>query len=246
MRHLNEQLRSLRMGHAAQALEQQREQLSTYAELNFEERLGLLLECERLNRDQTKIQRLKRQAKLRLNAQARQLIYRQGRGLRQTQMSELLTGSYLYKHQNILITGPTGAGKTYVACAIAEQACERQHTVRYYRLSRLLDDLSSGKLDGSYQKQLLGLSKKSLLIIDDWGMEKLSQEQARHLLEVLEDRYQESSTIVLSQLPVKEWYNMISNATIADALLDRLIDNSHRIELGGESMRKLAQSDQLG
>ena len=109
-----------------------------------------------------------------------------------------------------------------------------------------MDDLNSGKLDGSYQKQLLALSKKALLIIDDWGMEKLNQEQSSHLLEVLEDRYQESSTIVISQLPVKEWYNMISNATIADALLDRLIHNGHRIELGGESMRKLAQSDHLG
>jgi len=246
MDHLNEQLKTLRLGHAAQALDQQREQLSTYAELSFEERLSLLLECELLNRDQTKSQRLKRQAKLRLNAQASQLIYKEGRGLMRAKMSELLTGSYLHKHQNILITGPTGAGKTYVACAIAEQACERQYTVRYYRLSRLLDDLNSGKLDGSYQKQLLALSKKALLIIDDWGMNKLTQEQSSHLLEVLEDRYQESSTIVISQLPVKEWYNMISNATIADALLDRLIHNSHRIELGGESMRKLAQSDHLG
>ena len=246
MNHLNDQLRSLRLGHAAQALEQQREQLTSYAALSFEERLSLLLECELLNRDQSKIKRLKQQAKLRVNAQASQLIYRQGRGLQRTQMSELLTGSYLHKHQNILITGPTGGGKTYVACALAEQACERQHSVSYYRLSRLLDDLSSGKHDGSYQKQLLGLSKKALLIIDDWGLEKLSQEQASHLLEVLEDRYQASSTIVISQLPVKEWYNMIGNATIADALLDRLIHNSHRIELGGESMRKLAQSDHLG
>jgi|GEM_PF-1664972 len=142
MDHLNEQLKTLRLGHAAQALEQQREQLSTYAELNFEERLGLLLECELLNRDQTKIQRLKRQAKLRLNAQSSQLIYKEGRGLMRTKISELLSGIYLHKHQNIPITG---AGKPYVACAIAEQACERQYTVRYYRLSRLLDDLGSGK-----------------------------------------------------------------------------------------------------
>ena len=117
--------------------------------------------------------------------------------------------------------------------------------MRYYRLSRLLDDLASARLDGTYQKQLLTLSKKALLVIDDWGMEKLQQEQASNLLEVLEDRYQESSTIVISQLPVKEWYNMIGNSTIADALLDRLVHNSHRIELRGESMRKLAQSDHL-
>jgi DNA replication protein DnaC len=183
-----------------------------------------LLECELLNRDQSKIKRV--------NVPTSQLIYRQKRGLERPQMSEVLKGSYLHKHQNILITGPT----TYVACALVEQACERQHNVSYYRLSRLLDDLSSGKHDGSYQKQLLGLSKKALLIIDDWGLEKLTQGQASNLLEVLEDRYQTSSTIVISQLPVKEWYNMIGNATIADALLDRLIHNSYRIELGGESM----------
>lgn len=118
-------------------------------------------------------------------------------------------------------------------------------TVRYYRLTRLLDDLTAGRLDGSYQKQLQSLAKKTLLILDDWGMEKLTQEHAGHLLEVLEDRYQNSSTIVISQLPVKEWYNMIGNATVADALMDRLVHNSHRIELGGESMRKLAQSEHL-
>ena len=199
-----------------------------------------------LGRSRARIERLKRQAKLRIDASPNQLIYKEDRGLKRIQISELLTGSYLLKHQNILITGPTGAGKTYVACALATQACEQTYSVRYYRLSRLLDDLSSGRLDGSYQKQLLALSKKQLLVIDDWGMEKMNQEQAAHLLELLEDRYQTASTIMVSQLPVKEWYNMIGNATVADALLDRLIHNSHRIELGGESMRKLAQSGQIG
>lgn len=245
MNQLNEQLKALRLSHAAIALEQQQEQLSTYAELTFEERLGLLLESELLNRSQTKIQRLKRQAKLRLDAQPSRILYKEGRGLKRQQISELLTGGYLHKHQNILVTGPTGAGKTYIACALATQACEQQHTARYYRLSRLLDDLSTGRLDGTYQKQLQALAKKQLLVLDDWGMEKLSQDHAGHLLEVLEDRYQASSTIVVSQLPVKEWYNMIGNATVADALLDRLIHHSHRIELGGESMRKLVQSDHL-
>ncbi|TPE42940.1 transposase [Maribrevibacterium harenarium] len=242
---LNDQLKTLRLSHAAKALEQQQEQLTTYAELNFEERLSLLLESEILNRNQTKIERLKRQAKLRVDAQPSQLVYKEGRNLNRRQMSELLTGSYLHKHQNILITGPTGAGKTYLGCALATSACNQQHAVRYYRLTRLLDELTAGRLDGSYQKQLLSLSRKSLLILDDWGMETLTPEHASHLLELLEDRYQNSSTIVISQLPVKEWYNMIGNATVADALLDRLVHNSHRIELGGESMRKLALSDHL-
>ncbi len=246
MNQINEQLKTLRLSHAATALDQQREQLSTYAELNFEERLSLLLESEQLGRNQAKIQRLKRQAKLRVDALPSQIIYKEGRGLKRTQMSELLTGGYLHKRQNVLVTGPTGAGKTYVACALAAQACEQLHSVRYHRLCRLLDDLSSGRLDGTYQKQLMALSRKQLLILDDWGMEKLSPDHAGHLLELLEDRYQTSSTIMISQLPVKEWYNMIGNATVADALLDRLIHNSHRIELGGESMRKLAQSGQVG
>ncbi|WP_299022776.1 IS21-like element helper ATPase IstB [uncultured Photobacterium sp.] len=237
---LIQQLKSLRLSHASDALEQQRIQPTTYAELGFEERLGLLLDYELINRNQTKIQRLKRQAKLRLSASGNQLDYRPERGLQRALMGELLSGTYLQKRQNILITGPTGAGKTYVACALAEQACEQHHPTRYYRLNRLLDDLSSSRLDGSYQKQLLNLSKKSLLIIDDWGMEKLCQEKASDLLEVLEDRYQECSTIIISQLPVKEWHQMIDNSTIADAILDRLVHQSHRIELQGESMRKLA------
>lgn len=229
MNALNDQLKSLRLSHAAKALEQQQEQLTTYAELDFEERLSLLLESEILNRNQSKIQRLKRQAKLRVDAQPSQLIYKEGRNLNRKQMSELLTG----------------AGKTYLGCALATNACDQQQTARYYRLSRLQADLTAGRLDGSYQKQLQSLAKKTLLILDDWGMEKLTQEHAGYLLEVLEDRYQNSSTIVISQLPVKEWYNMIGNATVADALMDRLVHNSHRIELGGESMRKLAQSEHL-
>ncbi|MEZ8224583.1 IS21-like element helper ATPase IstB [Vibrio splendidus] len=242
---LIQQLKMLRLSHVTDALEQQRTQPMTYTDLGFEERLGLLLEHELVNRDHTKIQRLKRQAKLRVSASGNQLDYRPERGLQRKQMGELLSGIYLQKRQNILITGPTGAGKTYVACALAEQACEQHYATRYYRLNRLLDDLSSSRLDGSYQKVLMALSKKSLLIIDDWGMEKLNQAHASHLLEVLEDRHQESSTIIISQLPVKEWHQMIHNATIADALLDRLVHQSHRLELRGESMRKLAQIDHL-
>lgn len=136
---LNDQFKTLRLSHAAKALEQQQEQLTTYAELAFEERLSLLLESEILNRNQTKIQRLKRlkrPAKLKVDAQPSQVFYKEGRNLNRKQMGELLTGSYLHKHQNILITGPTGAGKTYLGCALATSACDHQHTARYYRLSR--------------------------------------------------------------------------------------------------------------
>ncbi|CZF85504.1 transposase/IS protein [Grimontia marina] len=147
MNALNDQLKTLRLSHVAKALEQQQEQLTTYAELDFEERLSFILDSEILNCNQSKIQRLKRQAKLRVDAQPSQLVYKEGRNLNRKQMSELLTGSYLHKHQNILITGPTGAGKTYLGCALASSACDQQQTVRYYRLTRLVDDWGDGKTD---------------------------------------------------------------------------------------------------
>ena len=135
--------------------------------------MSLLLEHEILHRRQNKIERHKRLAKFRLNANPSELIYTSDRGLERAQVAELLTGTYLHRQQNIVITGATGTGKTFLACALASHACEQQFTARYYRLSRLLDDLCGGRIDGSYQKQLNALGKKSLLVIDDWGMEKL-------------------------------------------------------------------------
>lgn len=225
---LQEQIRSLRLGHMLNALEQQRAQPGTYGELGFEERLSLLLDNELLQREATKVSRLRRQAKLRLSATASGLDWRPERGLK--------------RQQNILITGPTGCGKTYVACALGEQACQQHVTVGYWRLPRLLEELNTGHADGSYRKQLVQLSKKGVLILDDWGLEKLTTRQSSDLLEVMEDRYGKGSTLVISQLPVPEWYKMVSNPTVADALMDRLVHNSHRIELRGESLRKVAQT----
>jgi DNA replication protein DnaC len=243
---LQEQLRSLRLGHFCQALEQQQSQVTTYDEMSFEERLGLLAQHEILCRQNTKIKRLIRQAKMRLDAHASRLDYRTQRGLRKDKVATLLSGQYLHYAHNIIITGATGCGKTYLACALGQQACEQNHIVKYYRLGQLLDELSVGHADGSYRQQLAQLAKKKLLILDDWGMEKLTARQANDLLDVMEDRYQNASTIIASQIPVNDWYSLISNPTVADALLDRLLHNSHRIELAGESMRKLDQSDHLG
>lgn len=241
---LLEQLRALRLSQSAHALESQWAQPGTYQSLAFEERLGLLLEQELLSRETSKVNRLRKQARLRLQAQPQQLEYRPERGLQRTQMAGLLTGNYLRLHQNVLITGPTGCGKTYVTCALGEQACQQHMQVRYYRVGRLLEELSAARADGSYQHLLLTLAKQTLLLLDDWGLEKLSARQAADLLEVIEDRYQQGSTVIASQLPVSEWHQMVSNPTVADALLDRLLHHSHRIELKGESMRKLAQIDQ--
>gem|GEM_PF-852279 len=173
------------------------------------------------------------------------LDYRAERGLKKTQVAELLSGQYLHHAHNILITGATGCGKTYLSCALAEQACQQHHNTRYYRLGQLLDELTLSHADGSYRQKLAQLAKCKLLLLDDWGMEKLNARQANDLLDIMEDRYQRGSTIIASQLPVNDWYKLISNPTVADALLDRLLHNSHRIELQGESMRKLDQSDHL-
>ena len=242
---LTEQLRALRLGHFCQALQQQQAQPTTYAEMNFEERLGLLTDYELVCRDNAKVKRLRRQAKLRLDAQPNHLDYRAERGLKKTQVAELLSGQYLHHAHNILITGATGCGKTYLSCALAEQACQQHHNTRYYRLGQLLDELTLSHADGSYRQKLAQLAKCKLLLLDDWGMEKLNARQANDLLDIMEDRYQRGSTIIASQLPVNDWYKLISNPTVADALLDRLLHNSHRIELQGESMRKLDQSDHL-
>tara|TARA_B100000745_G_C20126835_1_gene386010 strand:- start:959 stop:1426 length:468 start_codon:yes stop_codon:yes gene_type:complete len=154
-------------------------------------------------------------------------------------MADLLSGGYLQQRQNILITGATGGGKTFVACALGEQACRQGVSAQYWRLSRLTECLHIARADGSYSKQLEILAKQQLLILDDWGLEKLNVKQATDLLEVIEDRHGLNSTIICSQLPVEQWHSMISNGTVADALLDRLIHNSHRLELKGESMRRV-------
>ena len=235
---LIQQLQQLRMTGIADMLKQQRTQPNTYSELAFEERLSLLVDHEMNQRRTNRINRLRKQARLRLSATPEELSYGNGRGLDKSRMADLLAGGYLNHHQNIIITGATGGGKTYVACALAEQACRQSIRARYWRLPRLNEHLHIGHADGSYTKQLAHIAKQQLLILDDWGLEKLTIKQATDLLEVVEDRHGVSSTIICSQLPVEQWHSMISNGTVADALLDRLIHNAHRITLSGESMRK--------
>ena len=233
-----EQLRSLRRSQVASALELQRQQPTTFDELGFEERLTLLLDHELIERENARVKRLRRQAKLRLDAPPEKLNYGVERGLIKSVLAPLISGNYLQLKQNILITGKTGCGKTYLACALGEQGCRQQYRVRYYRLGRLLDELIAGRVDGSYLRLMNQLSKIDLLILDDWGLEKMNARQASELLEVIEDRYQVNSTIIASQVPIKEWHQLINNPTIADALLDRLVHNSHKIDLDGESQRK--------
>lgn len=238
MQTLLSQLNSLRLTGMAEALHQQQDQPSTYGELGFIERLSLLVNNELTVRDQRKISRLLKQAKLRISAHASDLDYSGSRGLAKDTVAQLLSFDWVHKHRNILIEGPTGTGKTYLACVLGQAACERGISVRYYRSSRLLDLLNIAHADGSYGQLMTQLQKTQVLIIDDWGLDVLKRAQRTDLLEVLEDRHDRGCTIITSQLPTQHWHEVIGDPTLADAILDRLLHNAHKLVLKGESMRK--------
>ncbi|MCL7944664.1 IS21-like element ISSpu5 family helper ATPase IstB [Marinobacter sp. ATCH36] len=207
-------------------------------ELTFEERLGLLVDREMTERDNRRMTSRLRRARLRHNAILEDLDYRNSRGLDKGLVQSLASCHWVKEHLNVLITGPTGVGKTWLACALAHKACREGYTAQYVRLTRLLRELTIAKGDGQYAKLLTNLAKVDVLILDDWGLMKLSAENRRDLLEVLEDRHGRRSTIATSQLPIEEWHGVIGDATLADAILDRLVHNAYKINLRGESMRK--------
>ena len=233
------QLRQLKLGGMAAALQAQLEQAGTYEGLPFVERLALLLEHETLTRDQRKHQRLVRQARFKLSASVADIDYGHPRNITPAQMAKLAQGDWIHRAQNLLVTGPCGSGKTYLACALGHNACLHGYPVRYYRLSRLLLELTQAKADGSYHKQLQQLAKIQLLVIDDWGLEPLKPAHRNDLMEIMDDRHGVTSTLMISQLPTDQWYASIGDNTLADAILDRLMHNAHRLQLKGESMRKI-------
>jgi DNA replication protein DnaC len=206
--------------------------------LSFEERLALMVDREQSYRDNNKITRLLKAAKLKLQASPQDIDYSHPRGLNRSQFAELLSSRWIHQHHNVLITGPTGCGKTYLGCVLATQACQHGLSVRYFRASRLLESLSIAHGDGRFARLIQQLAKTDLLVLDDWGLEKLTLTQRNDLLEIMEDRHGSRSTLITSQVPINQWHKSIGDATLADAILDRLLHNSHKLKLKGESMRK--------
>lgn len=232
-----DKLRSMRLHGLAAALEQQSESAS-YSSLSFDERLGLLVDSEMTHREDRRLTRLLRNARLKYRATVEEIDYRARRGLDRAVVRGLVRGEWLRAHQNLIVIGKTGAGKTFLACALANEACRQGHSAAYYRAPRLLHELAIARADGTYQKLLLRLAKTTLLIIDDWLLVPPTEQERHDLLEVLEDRYEVGSTLITTQLEVKHWHETIGDPTLADAICDRLVHNAHRIELKGGSMRK--------
>ena len=230
-------LRELRLTGMAEALEQQLG-MPNIGELAFEDRLSLLLEREKTSREQRRYIRLKGLAKLHLDAAIEDLNFRAPRGLDRSVVLRLASCDWIRDGQTLLITGATGTGKSYVACAFGHQACRTGISTRYYRLSRLLDELTLARGDGSYPKLIQRLARTWLLILDDWGLASLSGQSRHDLLEVLDDRYARRGTILASQVPVEHWHGIVGDPTFGDAILDRLVNNAHRITLKGASMRR--------
>jgi len=232
-----DKLHALKFTGMAKALSEQMA-LPEIEKLAFEERLGLLVDREMTERDARRLNTRLRKARLKQQACLEDIDYRQARGLDKSLIAELASCQWARKHLNILITGPTGVGKTWIACALAQKACREGYSAQYLRLPRLLEALSIAKGDGSYAKQLASLAKLDVLILDDWGLATLTADQRRDLLEILEDRHDLCSTLVTSQLPINRWHDIIGDPTLADAILDRLVHNAYKINLKGESMRK--------
>jgi DNA replication protein DnaC len=234
-------LRSLKLTGMAEAYVRQLEQPETQR-LSFDERLALLVDRERTYRESRRQRRLLQLARLRQSACVEDIDYQHKRGFERSFGAALGTCDWIRSRHNLHITGPTGTGKSWLACAFGHQACRQGLSVRYERTPRLLDALRIARGDGSYHRKLSLLARTDLLILDDFGLKPLQQSERHDLLELIEDRHGLRSTLITSQLPISAWHEYLNDPTVADALLDRLLQGAHRLELKGESMRKRSAS----
>jgi DNA replication protein DnaC len=237
---LLDKLAELRLNGMRDGFEDQLEH-PKYAELSFEERFGLLVDLEYTRRENSRMGRRLKAAHFHEKALIEDLDLCATRGLPRAQVLELAQSDWVRRHLNVIVVGPTGAGKTYLACALGNAACRADASVRYERTSRLLHALDLARADGSYAKLLDGLARTQLLILDDWLRDPLPALQTRDLLEILDDRYQRCSTLIATQIPIRSWHERLADPTLADALLDRLVHNAYRLEFTAQvdSQRKL-------
>jgi DNA replication protein DnaC len=233
-----DKMHALRLNGMAEALEEQRRQ-SDIARLDFEDRLGLLIDRQWLWKENRGLATRLKNAQLKIAAALEDIDYRHPRGLKRAQIEQLRVNRWLQEHRNCLITGPTGVGKTYLACALAHHACREGHTTLYYYAPKLFRALQTAQADGSLLPLLKKLRRASLLVIDDLGLASVAGKPYREFLEILDDRQGLGSTLITSQFPVSQWHEIIADATVADAILDRLVHQAYRLELKGESMRKI-------
>ena len=238
---LNEQtmtkLYAMKLIGLAEGYDEQRQQ-PRMADLSFDERLGLLVDRQWRWREERSLKMRLHNAKFKLHACIEDVDYRASRGLKRPQIDQLSSSEWVGYHQNLILTGPTGTGKTFLACALGQKACRDGHRVRYYVAAKLFRELTQAHADGSFMSLSSKLLKADLLLIDDWGLETLKESQYRDFLELLDDRQGSGSTLITSQFSTELWHDTIGNPTVADAILDRLLHNAHRIELEGETLRK--------
>jgi DNA replication protein DnaC len=237
MKNIENQLTALRlhgMNHAWQTLVETRR----HQDLSFMEGLEVLLQAEQQQREQNRFERLRKNARFRYQASIEELHLEPSRGIGKDQITTLAQGAYLQAGESILITGATGCGKSFIASALGHQACRQGYKVAYFNVQKMMQKMKIARLEGTIHKFFEKMAKTDLLILDDFGLTPLARQQQLDIMELIEDRHARKSTIIASQLPVANWFDVMGEATIADAILDRLVHTSHRIELKGESLRK--------